>query len=66
MASSAFILLLSTYSALLLLATSARGLESDSYVRVQTDPADGSRIVTLADFERVVNFVFDAENKYGL
>lgn len=38
------------------------GLLTESYVRLQLDPDTGGRIVTLVDFERIVNFVFDSDN----
>ena len=38
------------------------GLLTESYVRLQLDPDTGGRIVTLVDFERIVNFVFDPDN----
>ena len=47
---------------LLFLIAGANGLVEESYVRVQSE-SDGSRIVTLLDFERIVNFIFDQENR---
>jgi hypothetical protein len=54
---------------LLLLASSmaisvTHGLAVESTVRVQTDTKNGWRIVTMTDFDRIVNFVFDQENRW--
>ena len=43
-------------------APASDGLLTESYVRLQLDPDTGGRIVTLVDFERIVNFVFDSDN----
>ena len=47
----------------ILMAPASDGLMTESYVRMQLDPDTGGRIVTLVDFERIVNFVFDSDNK---
>ena len=44
------------------MAPASDGLLTESYVRLQLDPDTGGRIVTLVDFERIVNFVFDPDN----
>ena len=46
----------------LLMPPASDGLLTESYVRLQLDPDTGGRIVTLVDFERIVNFVFDSDN----
>ena len=46
----------------LLMPQASFGLFTESYVRLQREPDTGGRIVTLVDFERVVNFVFDSDN----
>ena len=45
-----------------LMSTASDSLMTESYVRLQLDPDTGGRIVTLVDFERIVNFVFDSDN----
>ena len=45
-----------------LMPSASDGLLTESYVRLQLDPDTGGRIVTLVDFERIVNFVFDSDN----
>ena len=55
-------LLALTAAFVLLMPPPSVGLLTESYVRLQREPDTGDRIVTLVDFERIVNFVFDSDN----
>ena len=51
-----------TVAVVLLMPPASVSLLTESYVRLQREPDTGDRIVTLVDFERIVNFVFDSDN----
>ena len=53
---------LAAFVVVVMMPPASDGLLTESYVRLQLDPVTGGRIVTLVDFERIVNFVFDSDN----